>query len=170
MHQEICRYATSSNTVNGREFSHGPRAIKDRTGAGCVLFWVARWDWAFLFLVGACNTKPMSWSYIVLRFCFPELLQAVVEFSLSRCKNYLHNLLTFCLVSFSELFHTERTHVRNLKVLVHLFNRPMISLNILQPNDINLLFGKRQASLFGHLLEWVGCSDIPCSRTTHKVL
>ena len=45
-------------------------------------------------------------------------------------------------VLFSELFHTERTHVRNLKVLVHLFNRPMINLNILQPNDINLLFGE----------------------------
>ncbi|XP_043228869.1 rho guanine nucleotide exchange factor 11-like isoform X6 [Amphibalanus amphitrite] len=50
----------------------------------------------------------------------------------------------------NELFHTERTHVRNLKVLVHLFNRPMINLNILQPNDINLLFGNLEELLEIH--------------------
>ncbi|VDM93070.1 unnamed protein product, partial [Litomosoides sigmodontis] len=39
----------------------------------------------------------------------------------------------------NELFHTERTHVRNLKVLYKVFYKPMVSQNIV-PNEIVKLF------------------------------
>lgn len=61
--------------------------------------------------------------------------------ALDRCASRAGCLASLLVLPPAELFHTERTHVRNLKVLVHLFNRPMVALNILQPNDINLLFG-----------------------------
>ncbi|CAG9534137.1 unnamed protein product [Cercopithifilaria johnstoni] len=40
----------------------------------------------------------------------------------------------------NELFHTERTHVRNLKILYMVFYKPMILLNIVPPEVIKLFF------------------------------
>ena len=91
-----------------------------------------------------------------------------------------NTIIDFCFVLFPELFHTERTHVRNLKVLVHLFNRPMINLNILQPNDINLLFGElprltlQSVSITDHLWRlvvftntcWNPCASVAGTVTT----
>lgn len=40
----------------------------------------------------------------------------------------------------NELFHTERSHLRNLKVLDRIFHRPMVEHKVLKQEDINLLF------------------------------
>lgn len=40
----------------------------------------------------------------------------------------------------SELFHTERTHVRVLKVLKHLFHLPMLEAGILSKEQSEMLF------------------------------
>lgn len=51
---------------------------------------------------------------------------------------------------FSELFHTERTHVRNLKVLDSLFYRPMIQEQLLPADFISLLFPNLEEMLEIH--------------------
>lgn len=43
-------------------------------------------------------------------------------------------------LSFSELFHTERTHVRVLKVLKHLFQVPMTEAGLLPRDQLDILF------------------------------
>ncbi|KJH44988.1 hypothetical protein DICVIV_08972 [Dictyocaulus viviparus] len=40
----------------------------------------------------------------------------------------------------NELFHTERTHVRNLKILLRVFYKPMLTNNIVSPDVVHLLF------------------------------
>ncbi|XP_050528343.1 rho guanine nucleotide exchange factor 11-like isoform X2 [Daktulosphaira vitifoliae] len=40
----------------------------------------------------------------------------------------------------NELYHTERSHIRGLKVLEHVFHRPMRELQILPPDQLQLLF------------------------------
>jgi hypothetical protein len=40
----------------------------------------------------------------------------------------------------TELFHTERSHVRNLKVIEQVFYRPILDTQILPPEYIQLLF------------------------------
>lgn len=50
----------------------------------------------------------------------------------------------------NELFHTERTHVRNLKVLVRVFYRPLLDANILHSSDLHLLFGNVEELLKLH--------------------
>lgn len=41
----------------------------------------------------------------------------------------------------NEFFHTERTHVRNLKVLYHVFYKPMVIQRVVSTELIKLLFG-----------------------------
>lgn len=43
-------------------------------------------------------------------------------------------------VVFSELFHTERSHVRNLRVLEYIFRKPLQIHKILKHDDVNLVF------------------------------
>ncbi|PIO76366.1 RhoGEF domain protein [Teladorsagia circumcincta] len=40
----------------------------------------------------------------------------------------------------NELFHTERTHVRNLKILLRVFYKPMLMNNVVSPDVVHLLF------------------------------
>ncbi|EYC00481.1 hypothetical protein Y032_0115g495 [Ancylostoma ceylanicum] len=40
----------------------------------------------------------------------------------------------------NELFHTERTHVRNLKILLRVFYKPMLVNNVVSPDVVHLLF------------------------------
>lgn len=40
----------------------------------------------------------------------------------------------------SELFHTERSHVRNLRVLDYIFRKPLQSHKVLKQDDVNLVF------------------------------
>ena len=40
---------------------------------------------------------------------------------------YINNMVAFC---FSELFYTEKTHVKNLKILKMLFYKPMVTDNV----------------------------------------
>lgn len=53
-------------------------------------------------------------------------------------------------ILFSELFHTERTHVRNLKVLDRLFYKPMIQEQLLPADFISLLFPNLEEMLEIH--------------------
>ncbi|XP_049802572.1 rho guanine nucleotide exchange factor 12-like isoform X3 [Schistocerca nitens] len=50
----------------------------------------------------------------------------------------------------NELFHTERSHVRNLKVLNQVFFRPMLENQILPPDQIQLLFSNLEEVLEIH--------------------
>lgn len=50
----------------------------------------------------------------------------------------------------NELFHTERTHVRNLKVLERVFYRPIIQEQILSQEQIKLLFANLEEMLEIH--------------------
>ncbi|XP_023714771.1 rho guanine nucleotide exchange factor 12 isoform X5 [Cryptotermes secundus] len=50
----------------------------------------------------------------------------------------------------NELFHTERSHVRNLKVLDRVFYRPMLDTQILPPDHIQLLFSNLDEMLDIH--------------------
>ncbi|XP_049947782.1 rho guanine nucleotide exchange factor 12 [Schistocerca serialis cubense] len=50
----------------------------------------------------------------------------------------------------NELFHTERSHVRNLKVLNQVFYRPMLENQILPPDQIQLLFSNLEEVLEIH--------------------
>uniref|UniRef100_A0A914MQN2 Uncharacterized protein n=1 Tax=Meloidogyne incognita TaxID=6306 RepID=A0A914MQN2_MELIC len=50
----------------------------------------------------------------------------------------------------NELFHTERTHVRNLKILYKIFYRPMIMQRVASPELIKLLFGNLDELLQVH--------------------
>lgn len=50
----------------------------------------------------------------------------------------------------NELFHTERTHVRNLKILYKIFYRPLVMLRIESPQLIRLLFGNLNELLMVH--------------------
>ena len=40
---------------------------------------------------------------------------------------YINNMVALC---FSELFYTEKTHVKNLKILNMLFYKPMVTDNV----------------------------------------
>ncbi|VDP08760.1 unnamed protein product, partial [Soboliphyme baturini] len=66
----------------------------------------------------------------------------------------IHNLsinftnIVFCLIS--ELFHTEKTHVRNLKVLYHVFYRRIVSLQILPKEYVSLIFANLEEILDIH--------------------
>lgn len=53
---------------------------------------------------------------------------------------FLHFTINIDYLHFPELFHTERSHVRNLKVLHQLFYQPMTEQQILQPDQLTLLF------------------------------
>lgn len=46
------------------------------------------------------------------------------------------------------MFHTERSHVRNLRVLDYIFRKPLQSHKILKQDDVNLVFPS-----LGELLE-----------------
>lgn len=50
----------------------------------------------------------------------------------------------------NELFHTERTHVRNLKILYKIFYRPLVMQRIESPELIHLLFGNLDKLLLVH--------------------
>lgn len=52
--------------------------------------------------------------------------------------------------SFPELFHTERSHVRNLKVLDLVFQRPMTEAGVLPPDQLALLFANLEQMLEIH--------------------
>lgn len=43
-------------------------------------------------------------------------------------------------MNFLELIHTERTHVRNLKILLTVFYKPMLAQNIVPPELVKLFF------------------------------
>lgn len=51
---------------------------------------------------------------------------------------------------FLELFHTERTHVRNLKILYKVFYKPMVLQNIVPPEVIKLFFPNLEELLEVH--------------------
>ncbi|KAI1707836.1 regulator of G protein signaling-like domain-containing protein [Ditylenchus destructor] len=51
----------------------------------------------------------------------------------------------------NELFHTERTHVRNLKILYQIFYRPMVLQRVIPPDLIKLLFGNIDDLLEAHV-------------------
>lgn len=50
----------------------------------------------------------------------------------------------------NELFHTERTHVRNLKILLRVFYKPMLINNIVSPDVVHLLFANLEQLLEIH--------------------
>ncbi|CAD6188667.1 unnamed protein product [Caenorhabditis auriculariae] len=50
----------------------------------------------------------------------------------------------------NELFHTERTHVRNLKILFYVFCKPMLMNNIVQLDVVRLLFANLEELLAIH--------------------
>ncbi|KAF1747163.1 hypothetical protein GCK72_023624 [Caenorhabditis remanei] len=50
----------------------------------------------------------------------------------------------------NELFHTERTHVRNLKILYHVFYKPLITNKIVSEDLTNLLFANLEELLNLH--------------------
>ena len=50
----------------------------------------------------------------------------------------------------TELFHTERSHVRNLKVIDLVFYRPIMNAQIFTPDDIQLLFSNLDEMLHIH--------------------
>lgn len=54
------------------------------------------------------------------------------------------------LMQFLELFHTERTHVRNLKILYKVFYKPMVLQNIVPPEIIKLFFPNLEELLEVH--------------------
>jgi hypothetical protein len=54
------------------------------------------------------------------------------------------------LYKITELFHTERSHVRNLKVIDRVFYRPMLETQILPPDHIQLLFSNLDEMLDIH--------------------
>lgn len=51
---------------------------------------------------------------------------------------------------FSELFHTERSHVRALKVLSHVFHKPLLESQVLPLDQIQLLFSNLDEMLMIH--------------------
>lgn len=51
---------------------------------------------------------------------------------------------------FSELFHTERTHVRNLKILYHVFYKPIVSNKMFSDEISKLLFANLEELLNLH--------------------
>uniref|UniRef100_A0A1I7WXK8 PDZ domain-containing protein n=1 Tax=Heterorhabditis bacteriophora TaxID=37862 RepID=A0A1I7WXK8_HETBA len=51
----------------------------------------------------------------------------------------------------NELFHTERTHVRNLKILLNVFYKPMLANNIVSPDVVHLLFANLDEVLEIHI-------------------
>jgi hypothetical protein len=51
---------------------------------------------------------------------------------------------------FLELFHTERTHVRNLKIIYHVFYTPMLVQKIIPPDFVKLLFANIEEVLEMH--------------------
>lgn len=65
------------------------------------------------------------------------------------CKNLYRAYI--CYIFISELFHTERTHVRKLKVLNHFFYRPLQK-NELMPKELfNRLFANLPEVLALHV-------------------
>lgn len=50
----------------------------------------------------------------------------------------------------NELFHTERTHVRNLKILMKLFYKPMLTNNVVSPEVLSLLFANLEQLIDVH--------------------
>lgn len=50
----------------------------------------------------------------------------------------------------TELFHTEKTHVRNLKILEGVFYRPMLQEQVASPELIGLLFGNLEEMIEVH--------------------
>jgi hypothetical protein len=50
----------------------------------------------------------------------------------------------------TELFHTERSHVRNLKVIDHVFYRPIVDTQILPSEYVQLLFSNLDEVLCIH--------------------
>lgn len=52
--------------------------------------------------------------------------------------------------SLSELFHTERSHVRALKVLSHVFHKPLLESQVLPLDQIQLLFSNLDEMLMIH--------------------
>lgn len=60
------------------------------------------------------------------------------------------NQIKHCVLSVAELFHTERSHVRNLRVLETVFYRPLSSIKLLPPEQVNLLFSNLEEMLEIH--------------------
>lgn len=52
---------------------------------------------------------------------------------------FIHDTILFLLLT-TELFHTERSHVRALKVLSHVFHKPLLESQVLPLDQIQLLF------------------------------
>lgn len=87
--------------------------------------WQESVEWDFLKLMKPKEKKRQD----VINGIKPILL--VVIFGL---------LNIISLIKFVELFHTERTHVRNLKVLDRVFFRPMFQEQLLPADQLTLLF------------------------------
>jgi len=62
---------------------------------------------------------------------------------------YAHFIKVFSFF-FSELFHTERSHVRALKVLSHVFHKPLLESQVLPLDQIQLLFSNLDEMLMIH--------------------
>lgn len=50
----------------------------------------------------------------------------------------------------NELFHTERSHVRNLKVLEHVFRRPLLECGLVPAEVVDRLFPNLQEVITVH--------------------
>lgn len=59
-------------------------------------------------------------------------------------------MCNFCYPFFTELFHTERSHVRNLKVLDLVFRRPLAESGILSTESMGLIFANLDEMLETH--------------------
>lgn len=70
-------------------------------------------------------------------------LQTVIQLKFCEC-------LCNVVVVVAELFHTERSHVRNLKVLETVFYRPLHNSKLLPPDHLQLLFSNLEEMLDIH--------------------
>lgn len=68
----------------------------------------------------------------------------------ARSDKRYHDLALIILFSTLELFHTERTHVRNLKILYRVFYRPMAMQKIIGLEMVKLLFSNLDEVLEVH--------------------
>lgn len=63
---------------------------------------------------------------------------------------YIHITVLHKNLFFLELFHTERSHVRALKVLSHVFHKPLLESQVLPLDQIQLLFSNLDEMLMIH--------------------
>lgn len=64
--------------------------------------------------------------------------------------NSLNVINVIFILFVAELFHTERSHVRNLRVLETVFYRPLLNNKHLPPEQIDLLFSNLEEMLVIH--------------------